>query len=213
MASSHVYVINGYEFHFICNTEKTSDTIVGVNYIPEVASDPKFIAGHELALSMLDHVNAMYTIEEILSNPTAAFQWDDRMDEMWECANAHPEVTPSKGLMNAVALAKVKYRPARAIREIKPVKRSKQGYVYLTQSPSGAYKIGLTAKPEDRAYTFGVKLPFEIEFLALIHTDNMWALETELHQRFSDKRLNGSEFFALAAEDVQYIQSLAGGAE
>lgn len=86
------------------------------------------------------------------------------------------------------------------------------GYVYLIQSPTSAYKIGLTKNPKDRKRTFGVKLPFEVEFIALIRSDDMEALEEQLHAIFADKRING-EWFNLTTEDVQYIQSLAGGAE
>lgn len=82
------------------------------------------------------------------------------------------------------------------------------GYVYLIQSPSGAYKIGRSKNPENRLKTFGVKLPFEVEYIAIIRTSDMYALESDLHIRYSDKRVNG-EWFALAPADVDYIKSLA----
>lgn len=82
------------------------------------------------------------------------------------------------------------------------------GYVYLVQSPTGAYKIGRTKNPDDRMRTFSVKLPFEVEYVALIPCDDMKWLEAELHNRYADKHVNG-EWFNLDAADVETIRSLA----
>lgn len=82
------------------------------------------------------------------------------------------------------------------------------GYVYLIQSPTSAYKIGKTVNPDNRIKTFKTKLPFEVEYVCLIQTDDMNALERNLHGLFADKRING-EWFALSAEDVEYIKRMA----
>jgi len=87
-------------------------------------------------------------------------------------------------------------------------KTPKAGYVYLLQSPSEYYKIGFSATPEDRVKTFKNKLPFEVEYICLIPTDNMKKLEGELHDRFEDRRVDG-EWFALTENDVAYIKLLA----
>lgn len=85
---------------------------------------------------------------------------------------------------------------------------STAGYVYLIQSATGTYKIGRAKNVADRARTFGVKLPFEVELLHTIECANYREAEKELHNRFAVKRVNGSEFFALTDEDVQYIRSI-----
>lgn len=82
------------------------------------------------------------------------------------------------------------------------------GYVYLIQSPSGYYKIGKTINPTNRMKTFTVKLPFEVEYLALIPTQDRHSLERELHKLFDNKRVNG-EWFQLDANDVAHIKNLA----
>lgn len=89
--------------------------------------------------------------------------------------------------------------------------RNMAGYVYLVKvrNESNLYKIGRTRVPEDRLRTFNVKLPFPVDILALVKTDNMYSLERMLHNRFSDKRANG-EFFYLTSEDVQAICALQG---
>lgn len=86
--------------------------------------------------------------------------------------------------------------------------KPKDGYVYLVQSPTGAYKIGRTMNPQNRLKTFHVKLPFEVDFVALIPTEDSWKLESELHGKFYKKRIRG-EWFNLSPEDVEYIKSLA----
>jgi hypothetical protein len=83
---------------------------------------------------------------------------------------------------------------------------SKSGYVYLIKASTGAYKIGMSKDPNSRIATFKT-LPFDVELLALIQTDNMHELEKELHERFADKRRQG-EWFNLSSEDVEYIKSL-----
>lgn len=87
--------------------------------------------------------------------------------------------------------------------------RQKEGYVYLLRSPmlDGIYKIGRTVNPDDRLSTFSVKLPFVVEYEHLIKTDDMYALEAELHAHFADKRVGG-EFFKLDASEVDYIKSI-----
>lgn len=116
-------------------------------------------------------------------------------------------------------IAGLNQRHARAMadreRQLDELKRKRgstrvqrNGYVYLIQSDRGYYKIGRTANPSDRAITFSALLPFEIEFICLIPTGDMVSLETALHRRFADKRVNG-EWFDLAPEDVEYIRGLA----
>lgn len=92
--------------------------------------------------------------------------------------------------------------------ELKKNPPQKHGYVYLIQSISQHYKIGRTRNPKDRLRTFNVKLPFEVDFIAVIRTKDMFSLEAELHQRFGDKRING-EWFDLSPDDVAYIKNLA----
>lgn len=79
------------------------------------------------------------------------------------------------------------------------------GYVYLIAASNGTYKIGRTKNPEDRMKTFGLRLPFHVEYVAVVQTEDMYSLEKELHKRFKKKRLNGSEFFQLVEDDVNYI--------
>lgn len=84
------------------------------------------------------------------------------------------------------------------------------GFVYLIQQVNGQhYKIGKSITPDKRMSLFEVKLPFPIERICTIETDDMSGLERELHETFANKRVDG-EWFALDTEDVEYIKSLAG---
>lgn len=84
------------------------------------------------------------------------------------------------------------------------------GYIYLLESHQGIYKIGRTRVPNNRRKTFGVLLPFEVEYAALIKTSDMFRLEGDLHRHYAHKR-RGGEWFALDADDVAFIKSLADG--
>ena len=77
-----------------------------------------------------------------------------------------------------------------------PKLRAPHGYVYIIQDVevSGRYKIGHTAHPKHRILNFGVQLPFKIELVHIILTDDAARLERWLHQQFADCRRSGEWF-------------------
>ena len=79
------------------------------------------------------------------------------------------------------------------------------GYVYLIRSEHG-YKIGKTTSVKSRVKLFGVKLPFDIELEHYAYFDDHHSAERELHERFSNKRIQG-EWFDLNPIDVELIKS------
>lgn len=82
-------------------------------------------------------------------------------------------------------------------------------YVYILQDidVSGFCKIGKTNNPAKRLYDFGVKLPFRVQLIHIIQTDNMALLESILHRRYIRKRIRG-EWFALEQGDIDTIKEL-----
>lgn len=82
-----------------------------------------------------------------------------------------------------------------------------EGYVYLIKSNVGHYKIGLTVQPVTRLARLDVTLPFDIEVLHLIHTDDLRRAEKQLHQTYAVKRVRG-EWFALSESDVMAIMDI-----
>jgi Meiotically up-regulated gene 113 len=85
---------------------------------------------------------------------------------------------------------------------------NRAGYVYLLQAitPFEHYKIGRSKTPVTRIDSLGVKLPFPIEPLHIIRTNDMYTLEKYYHQRFADKCING-EWFCLTHADVTELCS------
>lgn len=81
------------------------------------------------------------------------------------------------------------------------------GHVYLLKSDTGHFKIGRTINIKSRAKTFGVTLPFEVEFAHTIECQDTQATELKLHTIFAGKRVNG-EWFSLTPEDVAWIKTL-----
>lgn len=81
-----------------------------------------------------------------------------------------------------------------------------EGFLYLLRAvmPNTYYKIGLSKNPKTRIGTLGVQLPFPIEALHIIPTNDMKQAESQLHERYESKRVNG-EWFELSDEDVQEI--------
>jgi hypothetical protein len=105
-------------------------------------------------------------------------------------------------------------REAVILREIRPTgpvnhTRSRDplsGFIYLL-SGGGYYKIGLTTDVDRRISEISPKLPFEVELIHVIQADDMTKAESYLHERFSDKRVNG-EWFRLSSDDVEWIKGL-----
>lgn len=87
--------------------------------------------------------------------------------------------------------------------------RTRAGYVYILRAlhDPTIFKIGRTNNPDNRLRTFNVKLPFDVEYLCVLKTDDMYVLEYQLHLKFADKRLSG-EWFSLSANDLDYINGM-----
>lgn len=85
----------------------------------------------------------------------------------------------------------------------------KKGIVYLIKiDDREQYKIGVTTNLNKRMNQLGTKMPFELEVIAKIESDDIYKLEEQLHEKFKDKNING-EWFELKTKDIKYIKSLS----
>lgn len=80
------------------------------------------------------------------------------------------------------------------------------GYVYLMRGDRW-HKIGRCQNPADRLAGM-TRLPFPVSLVCTIPTDNMNALEKQLHQRYAAQRTNG-EWFLLTDEQVAEIVAMS----
>ena len=85
--------------------------------------------------------------------------------------------------------------------------KRQSGYVYLINAGE-FYKIGISRNINQRVTKLSTLPPFNITLVCIIKTDDMMGLEKELHETFSEKRVNG-EWFTLSGEDVSYIIGLS----
>ncbi len=95
-------------------------------------------------------------------------------------------------------------------REVKPKETYlTEGYIYLVRAitPDNHYKIGLSKEPVKRLEKMEIKLPFPIETIHLIPTDDIHSAKKTLHDKYANKRVNG-EWFHLTPKDVNYIKSI-----
>lgn len=91
-----------------------------------------------------------------------------------------------------------------ALREPKPKKKEK-GYVYLIKADNGLVKIGKTKNIEKRWNHFTTKLPYKLELLFYIDTEDMTGLELELHEQYRKYRKRG-EWFELTERHINKIK-------
>jgi hypothetical protein len=89
-------------------------------------------------------------------------------------------------------------------KEEKP--QSKEGFVYILKC-GPYYKIGLSQVVDKRVEQLSTIPPFDVELIYTIETDDMYGLESSLHNKFSEKRKNG-EWFELEGADLEYIKGL-----
>jgi flagellar biosynthesis GTPase FlhF len=104
--------------------------------------------------------------------------------------------------------------------EVKKINEWKEkpgaGYVYIISNigsfGEGVFKIGVTRRdnPEDRIRELSsASVPFSFDTHVFIFSKNAYDLESELHERFNDKRVNKvnmrKEFFRIGIEDVKKI--------
>lgn len=88
-------------------------------------------------------------------------------------------------------------------------KKTHHASVYLVElNGTRYYKIGCSTNVSRRMKEFSCLFPEKADLICSITTDDMYTLESELHERFKDKRTNG-EWFLLDDEDVEYIKGLA----
>ena len=78
------------------------------------------------------------------------------------------------------------------------------GFVYLMQCGKH-YKIGMSKDPQSRLEQLSTQPPFDIELICTIPTNDMVALEAEIHKLFKHKRKRG-EWFTLDTQDVKFIK-------
>lgn len=109
--------------------------------------------------------------------------------------------------------AKRRYTPEQ-VEEItkRPIRSNVRysGYLYVLRAvlPDNYYKIGLSKTPVTRIKSLGVNLPFPIEPLHVFPTNDMYGCERYLHNRFTEKRVNG-EWFQLEQGDLDYLLALS----
>lgn len=85
-------------------------------------------------------------------------------------------------------------------------KKTTPGYIYVLRGGM-LYKIGRSANPKVRFRSLSTVSPVELEVVCLAETHDMVGVETQLHERFADRRQQG-EWFALTDDDVNSIRAM-----
>ena len=101
-------------------------------------------------------------------------------------------------------------------RAISRAQQTRSGHVYVISNVgsfgSNVYKIGMTRRldPMDRIWELSdASVPFDFDVHAIIYTEDAPGLETELHQRFAERRINvmnqKKEFFHATIDEIAEI--------
>lgn len=90
-------------------------------------------------------------------------------------------------------------------KEKKKHKYSK-GFVYFIKADNGLIKIGKTKDLNKRLDHFTAKLPYRLDLIHSIKTDDTQELEEYFHNKFSKKRKRG-EWFELDDKDIREVKN------
>lgn len=101
-------------------------------------------------------------------------------------------------------------------RAISRAQQTRSGHVYVISNIGSfgthVYKIGMTRRldPMDRIWELSdASVPFDFDVHAIIYTEDAPGLETELHQRFGDRRINvvnqRKEFFHVTIDEIATV--------
>ena len=110
-----------------------------------------------------------------------------------------------------LALARAEERRERAL---SMAQQTRCGYVYVISNigsfGEGVYKIGMTRRvnPIDRVHELGdASVPFRFDVHAMIYTEDAPGLESALHRKFNDRRINldnfKKEFFRVPLDEIR----------
>jgi DNA repair exonuclease SbcCD ATPase subunit len=154
--------------------------------------------------------------KRLLQEAKAAEKEEQRYQDLLAKARAEVGIVTSeeheakiRALEDQLAAAHEKTERAKAMAE-----QTKSGFVYII-SNIGSFgedvvKIGLTRRldPMDRVRELGdASVPFLFDPHAMIYSEEAPALETALHSKFADRRINASnmrkEFFRVSLEEVE----------
>jgi vacuolar-type H+-ATPase subunit I/STV1 len=156
--------------------------------------------------------------KKLLAEAEAAEREEQRYSKLLDKARKEAGADESRisELEAALAEAQKTGERARAMAEM-----TKSGYVYII-SNIGSFgedviKIGLTRRlePDDRVRELGdASVPFTFDTHAMIYSEEAPALESALHNEFSERRVNAAnmrkEFFRVTLDEVeQAVKKLA----
>lgn len=89
--------------------------------------------------------------------------------------------------------------------QIKSIAVPRPGFVYLIGSDKyGWYKIGFSKNCEMRTDQLGILLPFKVELFAVWKSADAFALEGEMHDKYSHFHIHG-EWFSLGEDERHQI--------
>jgi len=105
---------------------------------------------------------------------------------------------------------------AKQERAVSLAQQTRSGHVYVISNIGSfgthVYKIGMTRRldPMDRIWELSdASVPFDFDVHAIIYTDDAPGLESELHERFAERRINivneRKEFFHVTIEEIAEV--------
>lgn len=183
-------------------TSKQCSKCKAVKPLQEFVRDPRKLDGHESRCKECHNSMGRHRYKD--ATPERAAQMRDYRKRYW---NEHrDELIERQHETRRSSEEEERRRDLRAKREQRLRETPSPGYVYLLHS-GGRYKIGRSKAPNERLYGLRNASPFPVSTICVAQTDNMRALEFDLHALFQHARKKG-EWFELTDEDIERIKHI-----
>lgn len=143
---------------------------------------------------------------------------DKAREELARAAQEHHSAEKQAELEARMRELEQQLAEAHASREraLSMAQQTKTGHVYVVSNVGAfgenVFKIGMTRRldPMDRIWELSdASVPFDFDVHAIIRTEDAPALESELHQRFANRRLNmmneRKEFFVVTIDEIAEV--------
>jgi hypothetical protein len=122
-----------------------------------------------------------------------------RSGTLWSILQSYNADDPAYEVVRKLAVSQ---QPDYQVEDVAYDTERVHGHVYMMKA-GRRYKIGYTNSPTRRHREVSVNVPDRTDLVHTIETDDPRGIEDYWHRRFAGKRVRGTEWFELDADDVR----------
>jgi hypothetical protein len=167
----------------------------------QIAANLKAVAYKAARAEYLAHFEEFKS--KLLDGEMSECTYDEAADLSWPDYWMRPFLKRSSFAQSVMRLSA--YDHEKALNALLEKHAPNLGYIYILSDGCGNYKIGRTAKLDQRIKQLAIQLPYKVYVAMAFRVVNSVYYEQKLHHWYQDKRTNG-EWFKLDDGDLDEIR-------